>query len=289
MGRERLVLKIGEFSRYARLSIRMLRHYDAEGVLVPAAQDPESGYRLYAVDQLAQANRIKALRDLGFQVRDIKRLLALGDDALADELRRHQGALDAEAARMEERRAALRGLLSAVEAGDARQAFEVQMKSVPAYDVVTLRMELPDYDDERLAWERLGVLMRERGIAPSDPYTEFCTFPADGSEDAETCGGVIVEVSVATDARPMCGEEVEDDGCSLRFHRSAALPQAASVMVCGPYDRIAGAYASFARWLEEHPTLRAAGDMREIAHRGCWNADDPSDYLTELLIPVESA
>lgn len=289
MGRERLVLKIGEFSRYARLSIRMLRHYDAEGVLVPAAQDPESGYRLYAVDQLAQANRIKALRDLGFQVRDIKRLLALGDDALADELRRHQGALDAEAARMEERRAALRGLLSAVEAGDARQAFEVQMKSVPAYDVVTLRMELPDYDDERLAWERLGVLMRERGIAPSDPYTEFCTFPADGSEDAETCGGVIVEVSVAADARPMCGEEVEDDGCSLRFHRSAALPQAASVMVCGPYDRIAGAYASFARWLEEHPTLRAAGDMREIAHRGCWNADDPSDYLTELLIPVESA
>lgn len=289
MGRERLVLKIGEFSRYARLSIRMLRHYDAEGVLVPAAQDPASGYRLYAVDQLAQANRIKALRDLGFQVRDIKRLLALGDDALADELRRHQGALDAEAARMEERRAALRGLLSAVEAGDARQAFEVQMKSVPAYDVVTLRMELPDYDDERLAWERLGVFMRERGIAPSDPYTEFCTFPADGSEDAETHGGVIVEVSVATDARPMCGEEVEDDGCSLRFHRSAALPQAASVMVCGPYDRIAGAYASFARWLEEHPTLRAAGDMREIAHRGCWNADDPSGYLTELLIPVESA
>lgn len=289
MGRERLVLKIGEFSRYARLSIRMLRHYDAEGVLVPAAQDPASGYRLYAVDQLAQANRIKALRDLGFQVRDIKRLLALGDDALADELRRHQGALDAEAARMEERRAALRGLLSAVEAGDARQAFEVQMKSVPAYDVVTLRMELPDYDDERLAWERLGALMCERGIAPSEPYTEFCTFPADGSEDAETCGGVIVEVSVAADARPTCGEEVEDDGCSLRFHRSAALPQAASVMVYGPYDRIAGAYASFARWLEEHPTLRAAGDMREIAHRGCWNADDPSDYLTELLIPVESA
>lgn len=25
------MLKIGEFSRYARLSIRMLRHYDAEG------------------------------------------------------------------------------------------------------------------------------------------------------------------------------------------------------------------------------------------------------------------
>lgn len=289
MGRGKLVLRIGEFSRYARLSIRMLRHYDVEGVLVPAAQDPASGYRLYAVEQLAQANRIKALRDLGFQVRDIKRLLTLDDDAFADELRRHQRTLDAEAARVEERRTALRGLLDAVEVGDARQAFEVQMKSVPAYDVVTLHMELPDYDDERLAWERLGALMHEHGIAPSKPYTEFCTFPADGSEDADVRDGVIVEVSVATDARPTCGEGAGDDGCGLRFHRSAALPQAASVMVCGPYDRIAGAYASFARWLEEHPTLRAAGDTREIAHRGCWNADDPSDYLTELLIPVESA
>lgn len=289
MGRGKLVLRIGEFSRYARLSIRMLRHYDAEGVLVPAAQDPASGYRLYAVEQLAQANRIKALRDLGFQVRDIKRLLTLDDDAFADELRRHQRTLDAEAARVEERRTALRGLLGAVEAGDARQAFEVQMKSVPAYDVVTLRMELPDYDDERLAWERLGALMHEHGIAPSKPYTEFCTFPADGSEDADVRDGVIVEVSVATSARPTCGEGAGDEGCGLRFHRSAALPQAASIMVCGPYDRIAGAYASFARWLEEHPLLRAAGDTREIAHRGCWNADDPSDYLTELLIPVESA
>lgn len=290
MGRGKLVLRIGEFSRYARLSVRMLRHYDAEGVLVPAAQDPSSGYRLYAVEQLEQANRIKTLRDLGVQVRDIKRLLALDDDAFADELRRHQRTLDAEAARVEDRRAALRGLLSAVEAGDARQAFEVQMKSVPAYDVVTLRMTLDDYDDERLAWERLGALMRECGIAPSKPYTEFCTFPSgDGSEDADMRDGVVVEVSVATDARSTCGEGFDDDCCGLRFHRSEALPQAASIMVYGPYDRIAGAYASFARWLKEHPMLCAAGDTREIAHRGPWNADDPSDYLTELLIPVESA
>lgn len=275
------MLKIGEFSRYARLSIRMLRHYDAEGVLVPASQDPASGYRLYAVEQLARANRIKALRDLGFNVRDIKCLLAMRDDELAEELRRHRRTLDAEAERVAERQAALHELLGAVEVGDAQQAFEVQMKSVPSYDVVTLRMELADYDDERLAWERLGALMHERGIAPSEPYTEFCTFPADGADAGD---GVVVEVSVATDER-----STSDDGCELRFHRSAALPQAASVMVYGPYERIAGAYASFARWLEEHPSLRAAGDAREIAHRGPWNADDPSDYLTELLIPVETA
>lgn len=279
------MLKIGEFSRYARISIRMLRHYDAEGVLVPAEQDPATGYRLYDVEQLAEANRIKALRDLGFQVRDIKRLLALDAAALADELRQQQAALDAEAARVEERRAALGELLRAVEAGDAEQTFEVQMKLVPAYDVVTLRMELRDYDEERLAWERLGQLMHARGIAPSEPYTEFCTFPTGDVGDAAS-ESVVVEVSVAAAS----GEEAAVAGADdLRFHRSAELPQAASLMVYGPYERIAAAYASFARWLEAHPALRAAGDVREIAHRGPWNAADPSDYLTELQIPVEPA
>ena len=279
------MLKIGEFSRYARISIRMLRHYDAEGVLVPAEQDSATGYRLYDVAQLAEANRIKALRDLGFQVRDIKRLLALDAAALADELRQQQAALDAEAARVEERCAALGELLRAVDARDAEQTFEVQMKRVPAYDVVTLRMELRDYDEERLAWERLGQLMHARGIAPSEPYTEFCTFPTGDVGDAAS-ETVVVEVSVAAAS----GEEAAVAGADgLRFHRSAELPQAASLMVYGPYERIAAAYASFARWLEAHPTLRAAGDVREIAHRGPWNAADPSDYLTELQIPVEPA
>lgn len=278
------MLKIGEFSRYSRISIRMLRHYDAEDVLRPAAQDPATGYRLYDVRQLVQANRIKSLRDLGFQVRDIKRLLAMDEAALAEELRLRQQELDVEAERLEGQRMALRGLLDAVEAGDARQAFEVQMKGVPAYDVVTLRMVLNDYDEERFAWERLGALMRERGIEPSDPYTEFCEFPASDGDGAGECEGVgvTVEVSVATEAH---GEDAD----GLRFRRSEALPQAASIMVYGPYERIGAAYASFARWLEERPALKAVGDVREIAHRGCWNAEDPSGYLTELLVPVESA
>ena len=271
------MLRIGEFSRYSRISIRMLRHYDAEGVLVPAVQDAATGYRLYAVEQLADANRIKALRDLGFLVRDIKRLLQADDDDVARELQERRRALDEEEAILARRRASLESLLEAVEAGDAHLAYEVQLVSVPAYDVVSLRMELHDYDEERLAWERLGKLMHERAIEPSRPYTEFCTFPQAPahSEDA-----VVVEVSVATSMHGV------DEG-GLRFHRSDPLPEAASIMVYGPYDRIADAHAACAGWLEDHPSVRPAGDVREIVHRGCWNADDPSDYLTELIVPIE--
>ena len=40
------MLKIGEFSKLSRISIRLLRQYDESGLLIPEAVDPFTGYRL---------------------------------------------------------------------------------------------------------------------------------------------------------------------------------------------------------------------------------------------------
>ena len=56
------LMSIGEFSARTRLSVRMLRHYDAHGVLTPAAVDPRTGYRAYAPAQLADALHVRRLR-----------------------------------------------------------------------------------------------------------------------------------------------------------------------------------------------------------------------------------
>ena len=48
-----------------RVSVRMLRHYDAIGLLMPASVDARSGYRRYAIEQLPLLLRIAELRDLG--------------------------------------------------------------------------------------------------------------------------------------------------------------------------------------------------------------------------------
>lgn len=278
------MLQIGEFSRLSRISVRMLRHYDQVGLLKPAEQDAQTGYRRYAASQLAEANRITVLRDLGFPIREIGRLAHADDGELARALDDRARELEEGIGREQRRLADLRRFRQEVEAGGAAVSCEVTLVSVPPYQVVALRMELADYDEERRAWERLGALMGERGITPSEPYTEYCEFCNEGagsgsSGRAGDDTAVVVEVAVATDAHG------EDDG-PLCFYRSAALPLAASIKVYGPYENIAPAYASFARWLEDHPALRMAGPTCEVAHRGPWNADDPQDYLTEFLVPV---
>ncbi len=72
------MLSIGEFARLAGVSVRMLRHYDGLGLLVPDRVDPFSGYRSYAASQLDRANQLVALKDLGFPLEQVGELL---DDA----------------------------------------------------------------------------------------------------------------------------------------------------------------------------------------------------------------
>ena len=65
------MLKIGEFSKLSRVSIRMLRHYDDIGLLKPAETDNFTGYRYYREEQLFVIGRITALKDMGFSLADI--------------------------------------------------------------------------------------------------------------------------------------------------------------------------------------------------------------------------
>lgn len=62
------MLSIREFARHAGVSVRMLRHYDAVGLLVPAQVDPVTGYRSYAASQLP---RLVALKGLGFTLEQV--------------------------------------------------------------------------------------------------------------------------------------------------------------------------------------------------------------------------
>ncbi|MGK8552912.1 MerR family DNA-binding transcriptional regulator [Nocardia gipuzkoensis] len=45
------MFSIGDFARHGRVSVRMLRHYDAIGLLRPDRVDATSGYRYYEAGQ----------------------------------------------------------------------------------------------------------------------------------------------------------------------------------------------------------------------------------------------
>ena len=67
-------LKIGEFSRLCRVTVRTLRHYEQINLLVPEIVDQFTGYRYYSIEQLQKMQSILQLKGMGFSLEEIRML-----------------------------------------------------------------------------------------------------------------------------------------------------------------------------------------------------------------------
>ena len=68
--------KIGMFANMNRVTIKTLRYYDEQKLLVPVYVDEENGYRYYEAGQMAQLQRIIALKNMGFSIEDIRKIIS---------------------------------------------------------------------------------------------------------------------------------------------------------------------------------------------------------------------
>jgi len=59
-GARTIVIKIGDFSKLSRASVKTLRYYDEMGLLKPVEVDRFTGYRYYSFAQLPRLNRVLA-------------------------------------------------------------------------------------------------------------------------------------------------------------------------------------------------------------------------------------
>jgi DNA-binding transcriptional MerR regulator len=139
-------LSIGAFSRMTFISVKALRHYHEIDLLAPAYVDPESGYRRYSVEQVAVAQVIRRLRDLGMPLAEIATIVRAPDvDTRNAAITAHLQRMERE---LEHTRATVASLRALLERGPA--AIAVEYRRVPEAAVMATSEQLPA--DDVPAW-----------------------------------------------------------------------------------------------------------------------------------------
>ncbi len=88
-------LKVGELAERTGVTVRTLHHYHEIGLLCPS-QHSASGHRLYEANDVARLQKICSLKQLGFSLSEIHRLLDDPRCSLPRVIQLHMQALEAE-------------------------------------------------------------------------------------------------------------------------------------------------------------------------------------------------
>jgi DNA-binding transcriptional MerR regulator len=276
------MLKIGEFSKLARVPVATLRYYDQVGLLRPVEVDRFTGYRFYLVSQLSRLNRILALKGLGFSLEQIGEVLAEGltPEQMRGMLRLRHAQISQQLSQMRGQLVEVEARLQQIEREAAVPDHAVILKRVEPLLVASVRAILPTHS-------AVGALFGEVYDAIR-PYVGEALYPCpeDGGQtlvlwyDSE-----FKERDFDGAAAFMLRCLVPESG-RVRVHELPAATVAATIHH-GSYDTIGDAHEAAIRWIDANG-YRIAGPDRELNlhHTMPIRQDNPS-YVTEIQYPVE--
>ena len=267
---------IGDFSKITGLTVKTLRFYHDQRLLVPSFVDPQTGYRHYDPSQVETARAIAYLRGLEFPVAEIRELLRHdADERLLDVMERQKAVLNQKIGRY---RKAVRSLDQFItDEKEARamsqSTYPVQEKVLEPALVAGVRMK-GRYSECGKGFATIGRAMG-RHIRGKPFLLHYDDEFKEDDADFEACFPV---AAAKASAAP--------EGVSVR-----QLPggRCVSVLHKGPWDQLGHAYARVLAYVKDK-NYRVVMPTREVYLKGPGMIfkGNPKNYLTEIQVPVEA-
>lgn len=262
------MLSIGSFSRLGHISVRMLRHYDAIGLLPPAHVDTETGYRYYDWQQLETLGKIEMLKSYQFPLARIKELLVLDASGLDAALHAKRIALFEEMAHLQKTLRRLDENIGQMEDLQMQnQVYKVIVMETQPQPIFGISRNIhvgqihdlfqdlhAEMDKRGLKQAGAGILIYHGEEFSYDDMDVEAAFPINGDHP---------------DTRILAGGPY---ACTI--HR-------------GRYDNIKCAYEAIAKWLGEQKEYEIAGPGFERYIRDEEDGAAPDDYETGVLFPLK--
>ncbi len=262
------MFRIGEFSVLSKTTIKTLRYYEKEGLLIPSYVDNANGYRFYETTQLLDLSKIISLRQIGMTIDNIKEVLNGGDINRILTLKKEE--LESEISICEDQLSRINYLLEGRE-----MKYEAIIKELPDYlvyykeGIIKNFGELTNFifssaDECRILNPNIKC------ITPDYCYVSYL----DG-EYKETNIHIVYAQGVT---------ELGKDGNGIKFKKLDSV-KAVCIYHKGEYSKLGGAYGFGLKWVQEN-NYEIIGEIRERYIDGMWNKNNVEDWVTEIQIPI---
>lgn len=263
--------KIGEFSKITGLTVKALRYYDEQKILVPSTRC-ENSYRIYNEQDFEKAGMIKLLRSFDFSISEIKDVLRVckSMDDLYYVLREKQEIIKQNIISEKKRIEELEKYLSPTNRTLPIHSYEIEEKETEAVNVASIRFKGQYYDLDRY----VPILYKavkgfNTGRHFSLYYDEDCMEEA----DIELCVPIRQFLSNLN---------------SGITQKKLPARKALSTVHIGSYEHLKYAYKALFDYAAHH-NLDLLTPSREIYIHGpgMLFKGNPDSYQTEILIPCQ--
>lgn len=263
------MLKIGEFSKLSKTTIRALRYYEKEGLFSPSYIDKETGYRYYESNQLEDISTIHFLRQLDFSIAEIKKIME--GAPILDLLKQKKNELQKELEHTQTKLQMIHYFLK-----ERKMMYKAIIKEEPVR-MVYYREGMIEGHNELYSFI-LGAQKEARRLNPKLKCTlpDYCYIEYLDGEYKEH------------DIRVRYVQAVEEMGKENEMIHFKEIPstKVLSVYHKGSYQRLTEAYRFILDYLKENH-LEYSDLFREIYIDGRWNKENEEDYLTEIQVPLK--
>jgi len=265
------MLRIGEFSKLAKISIKALRYYDKIGLLKPAMIDSATQYRYYTLEQLETVRLISLYKDIGFSSEMISKLIYEKSDEQA--LLKYQKQILTQRAADAIKAISTIDMLLGEKVG---QQYEANIKHVEKRLVYCCRGYVPNVDciHDFVKTCSAELMKTNPDVHYSEPDYCCVIYPDDGYRESN----IFIEYAQSVDR---VGKNTE----ILKFKEIEAI-RAVSVIHHGKYENLRDAYLFAVNWAKENG-YTIVGEPRERYIHGAWDRQDDSEWITELQLPVK--
>lgn len=261
--------KIGEFSMLSKTTVKTLRFYEEQGLIKPCFVDKFTGYRYYETCQLDEVATIISLREVGLSIKEIRSVKEGGN--LTEILERRKHVISDSLAEYGEQLRKINQMLK-----ENVMQSKIIIKNLPSYTVYYKDGVIRDFSKITEFVLTAGYECSQLNPTLKCCTPDYCFINYLDGEYREK--DIKIRYAQAVES---AGKESED----IKFMQIAPV-KAVCIQHRGAYEGLRKSYNEVLKYVEDN-RFEICDLPRECYIDGCWNKDDPKDYLTEIQIPVK--